>query len=75
MIGERIIGATVMAVYFLIGNLVLLIFHTNAYGVGKISVGDYVKWQWFWPFPVLYVICTLIVSGARSMAKKARNEK
>lgn len=68
-------GACYMAVYFFAGNLVLLIFHTNAYGVGKISVGDYIKWQWFWPLPVLYVICTLIVSGARSMAKKARNEK
>ena len=70
-----LMGIVAASVYFLFGNVVLLIFHTNSYGKGKIDVGDYIKWQWFWPLPVLYVICTLIVSGARSMAKKARNEK
>ena len=33
-------GACYMAIYFFVGNLVLLIFHTNAYGKGKIAVGD-----------------------------------
>lgn len=72
---NAIMGAVGMAVYFLIGNLVLLLFHTNAYGEGKISVGDYIKWQWFWPLPIVYIICMLIVGMARRMAKKARNEK
>ena len=70
-----LMGIVATSVYFLFGNFVLLIFHTNSYGKGKIDVGDYIKWQWFWPLPVAYVICMCLVGMARKMAKKARNEK
>ncbi len=69
------LGIAAASFYFLIGNAVLLIFHTDSYGKGKIDVGDYIKWQWFWPLPVAYVICMGLVGVARKMAKKARNKE
>ena len=68
-------GAAGAAGYFLLGNIVLLVFHTDAYGKGKIDVGDYIKWQWLWPLPVAYVMHTLVSEGAKKMARKARNQK
>lgn len=70
-----LMGIVATSVYFLFGNVVLLIFHTNSYGKGKIDVGDYIKWQWFWPLPVAYVICMGLVGVARKMAKKARDKE
>ena len=70
-----ILGIVVTSFYFLIGNAVLLIFHTNAYGKGKINVADYIKWQWLWPLPVLYVFFIGIRNLARKMARKVWKEK